>query len=185
MKMIRLGLFFIILCGLVYPLVTTGAAQLIFPRQANGSLIYDHDNKVIGSELIGQSFISNQYFHGRVSSIDNDGAGSGSNNYGPSNKEMLKRVEDSIEKLKKENPALKTKEIPLDLITNSGSGLDPEISIDAAMLQIPRISKATGISERKLKQLINQQKEGRSLGIFGEPRVNVLKLNLNLKDLEG
>ncbi|MDV2887629.1 potassium-transporting ATPase subunit C, partial [Alkalihalophilus pseudofirmus] len=109
-----------------------------------------------GSELIGQSFTSPKYFHGRISSIDNDAAASGSNNYAPSNKEMLKRVDDSIDALKRENPKLNVNKIPLDLITNSGSGLDPDISIQAAEFQIPRIVKETGISEQKLRQLIKK-----------------------------
>lgn len=183
MKIIRLCILFILVCGIIYPLVTTGIAQLIFPKQADGSLIYKN-HTVIGSELIGQTFTSPKYFQGRVSSINNDASASGSNNYGPSNKEMLERVQKSIITLKRENPGLDVNDIPLDLITNSGSGLDPNISIKAAEFQIPRIAKATGISKAKLKQLITDYKEGRSLGIFGEPRINVLKLNLALTKLE-
>ncbi|MEB6549597.1 potassium-transporting ATPase subunit KdpC [Heyndrickxia sporothermodurans] len=182
MKMVRLCLLFILLCGLIYPLVTTAAAQLIFPKQAKGSLVYDEDN-IIGSELIAQQFTTKQYFHGRISSIQNDGAASGSTNYAPSNKDLLKRVKESIDTLKRENPGIKTSDIPLDLITNSGSGLDPEISIKAAEFQISRVSKESGISEEKLHLLINQYKEKRSLGLFGEPRINVLTLNLALMDL--
>lgn len=183
MKTIRFCLLIVFICGIIYPLATTGIAQLIFPKQANGSLILNKDHKVVGSELIGQSFTSLKYFHGRISSIDNDAAASGSNNYAPSNKEMLKRVDDSIDALKRENPKLNVNKIPLDLITNSGSGLDPDISIQAAEFQIPRIVKETGISEQKLRQLIKNNTADRSLGIFGEQRVNVLQLNLDVEEI--
>lgn len=171
----------IVLCGIAYPLAMTGIAEVIFPEQANGSLIKDENGKIIGSELIGQTFSDSKYFHGRVSSINNDAASSGSNNYGPTNKEMIERTEASIEQLKKENPKLNTKDIPVDLITNSGSGLDPNISVKAAKFQVDRVSKATGIDGATLQSLIEEATDNRSLGVFGEPRVNVLKLNLSLQ----
>lgn len=171
----------IVLCGIVYPLAMTGIAQTVFPDQANGSLIKDKNGKVIGSEVIGQTFTESKYFHGRVSSINNDAASSGSNNYGPSNKEMIERTKKSIEQLKKENPDLNTMDIPVDLITNSGSGLDPNISVKAAKFQVDRVSKETGIDKSTLHSLIDDATDQRSLGVFGEPRVNVLELNLSLQ----
>ncbi|MFC4619956.1 potassium-transporting ATPase subunit KdpC [Camelliibacillus cellulosilyticus] len=183
MKLIRLSLLFTVLCGIIYPLTMTGIAKLVFPHQADGSLIKNKNGTVIGSSLIGQNFQSPKYFHGRISSIYNNAAASGSNNYAPSNKEMLERVKKSIAELKKENPDLKTQDIPLDLITHSGSGLDPDISVAAAELQIPRVAKATGISEDQLKKLVKDHVTGRSLGLFGEPRINVLRLNIALDHL--
>ncbi|MGC4379249.1 potassium-transporting ATPase subunit KdpC [Fictibacillus sp. Mic-4] len=182
-KIIRLALLMIVVCGIAYPLAMTGLAQMIFHDQANGSLIKEKDGKVVGSELIGQNFKSPQYFHGRVSSIHYDAAASGSNNYGPTNKEMLKRTNESINLLKKENPGVDTKDIPVDLITNSGSGLDPDISVKAAKFQVDRVSKATGVSRAQLNSLIDDTTKGRSLGLFGEPRVNVLELNIKLQKL--
>lgn len=180
---LRTSLVFIVLCGVLYPLVTTGVAQLLMPKQADGSLITDENGKVVGSELIGQNFTDPQFFHGRVSSIEYNGAGSGSNNYAPSNPDMIDRTKASIEAWKENNPDVPISELPMDLITNSGSGLDPHISPQAADIQIPRISKLTEIPEAELKQLVEKHTEGRDLGVFGEPRVNVLKLNLALREL--
>ena len=180
---VRTSLVFIVLCGVLYPLVTTGAAQLLMPKQAGGSLVKDQGGKVVGSELIGQNFTEPQYFHGRVSSIEYNGAGSGSNNYAPSNPDLIERTKASIEAWKENNPDVPVSEVPMDLVTNSGSGLDPHISPQAADIQIPRISKLTEITEAELKQLVEEHTEGRDLGVFGEPRVNVLKLNLALAEL--
>ncbi|KKO53939.1 potassium-transporting ATPase subunit KdpC [Paenibacillus sp. DMB20] len=180
---LRASLVFIVLCGMVYPLVTTGAAQLLMPDQANGSLLKDGSGKVVGSELIGQNFKDPKFFQGRVSSIDNNGAGSGSNNYAPSNPDLIERTKTSIEAWKQNNPDVPVSEVPIDLVTNSGSGLDPHISPKSAEVQIPRISKLTGISENDLQKLVDEHVEGRDLGVFGEPRVNVLKLNLALSEL--
>ncbi|CAM3562392.1 MULTISPECIES: potassium-transporting ATPase subunit KdpC [Paenibacillus] len=180
---LRASLVFIVLCGVLYPLVTTGAAQLLMPKQAGGSLITDESGKVVGSELIGQNFTDPQFFHGRVSSIEYNAAGSGSNNYAPSNPEMIDRTKASIEAWKENNPDVPVSELPMDLVTNSGSGLDPHISPQAADIQIPRISKLTEIPEAELQQLVKKHTEGRDLGVFGEPRVNVLKLNLALREL--
>jgi K+-transporting ATPase ATPase C chain len=181
---LRVSLVFLVLCGIIYPLVSTGLAQLLMPGKANGSLIENSEGEVIGSELIGQSFTDPKYFHGRVSSIEYKAEASGSNNYAPSNPDMLERTKESIEAWKKNNPDVPVSELPIDLITNSGSGLDPHITPQSAMVQIPRISKLTGLSTAALEQLVLEQTEGRSLGVFGEPRVNVLKLNLALVDLE-
>lgn len=180
---LRTSLVFIVLCGILYPLVTTGAAQLLMPKQAGGSLVTDRGGKVVGSELIGQDFAEPQYFHGRVSSIEYNGAGSGSNNYAPSNPDLIERTKASIEAWTENNPDVPVSEVTIDLVTNSGSGLDPHLSPQAAYIQIPRISKQTGIPEAELDQLVKEHTEGRDLGVFGEPRVNVLKLNLGLQEL--
>lgn len=180
---LRTSLVFIVLCGVLYPLVTTGAAQLLMPKQAGGSLVTDGGGNVVGSELIGQNFTDPQYFHGRVSSIEYNGAGSGSNNYAPSNPGLIERTKASIEAWMENNPDVPVSEVPMDLVTNSGSGLDPHISPQAADIQIPRISKLTDVSEAELKLLVQEHTEGRDLGVFGERRVNVLKLNLGLQEL--
>lgn len=180
---LRASLVFIVLCGILYPLVTTGAAQLLMPDQANGSQIKDSEGKVVGSALIGQNFTDPKYFQGRVSSIEYNGAGSGSNNYAPSNPDLMERTKASIEAWKQNNPDVPISELPIDLITNSGSGLDPHITPKSADVQIPRISKLTEIPEEELGKLVDQHTDSRDLGIFGEPRVNVLKLNLALSEL--
>ncbi|GLI10804.1 potassium-transporting ATPase KdpC subunit [Paenibacillus tyrfis] len=180
---VRASLVFIVVCGLIYPLVSTGIAQAIFPAQANGSLVHNRSGAVVGSELIGQQFSDPKYFQGRVSSIDYKADASGSNNYAPSNPELVKRTQESIEAWKTANPGVPVSEVPIDLLTNSASGLDPHISPKAAQAQVPRISKLTGISEADLGQLVERQTEGRDLGVFGEPRVNVLKLNLALTEM--
>lgn len=180
---LRASLVFIVLCGILYPLVTTGAAQLLMPEQANGSLVKDSEGKVVGSELIGQNFTDPKYFQGRVSSIEYNGAGSGSNNYAPSNPDLMERTKASIEDWKLNNPDVPVCELPIDLITNSGSGLDPHITPQSAKVQIPRISKLTGVSEGELIKLVKEHTESRDLGVFGEPRINVLKLNLALREL--
>ncbi|WP_407944817.1 potassium-transporting ATPase subunit KdpC [Paenibacillus albiflavus] len=177
---IRLCVLLILLCGILYPLVSTGIAQLLMPDRANGSLVKNSSGIVIGSELIGQSFKDQKYFHGRVSSIDYNAAASGSNNYGPSNPALIDRIKQSIEDWKSNNPAVPIDQVPVDLLTNSASGLDPDISPASAFVQVPRISALTGISEEQLKQLVKEHTTGRSLGLFGEERVHVLQLNLAL-----
>lgn len=178
---LRLSLVFMIICGLLYNFVVTGIAQVLMPRQAQGSLLYDAQHRLIGSELIGQSFPDPKLFQSRVSSIDYNAEKSGSNNYAPSNPDMLTRTKESIEMWKKNNPDVPVSELPVDLITNSGSGLDPHISPAAAKAQIPRISRLTGISVQKLNELVAEYTSGRELGFLGEPVVNVLKLNLALR----
>ncbi|SIQ02787.1 K+-transporting ATPase ATPase C chain [Bacillus cereus] len=180
---IRITFTFLVLCGLVYPLIVTGIAQAVMKDNADGSLIYNDKNEVIGSTLIGQNFTDPRYFHGRVSSIEYKAEASGSNNYAPSNPDLEKRVEKSIEEWKKQNPTVPVTEVPIDLVTNSGSGLDPDISPKAASVQVERISKLTKIPKETLDQLIKDQTEGAALGLFGENRVNVLKLNLELQKL--
>lgn len=180
---VRVSLVFMLLCGLIYNLAVTTIAQAIMPYQANGSLIRHSTGGIIGSELIGQSFSESYFFQGRVSSIRYDASGSGTPNYAPSNPELLKRVQESIASWKINNPSISVSEVPIDLITNSGSGLDPHISPEAAVAQIARISSATGLDQEKLKILVREHTESRALGFLGEPTVNVLKLNIALQSM--
>ncbi|MCR8632556.1 potassium-transporting ATPase subunit KdpC [Paenibacillus radicis (ex Xue et al. 2023)] len=180
---IRASLVFIVLCGIVYPLVCTGIAQVLMPGKANGSMIYNSKGEIVGSELIGQKVTDPKFFEGRVSSIDYKAEASGTNNYAPSNPDMLKRTQESIESWKANNPDVPISKLPIGLITNSGSGLDPHISPESAKAQVPRISKLTGLPTAQLNTLVDANTEGRDLGLFGEPRVNVLKLNLALQGL--
>ena len=181
---------FTVLCGLAYPLAMTGIAQAVFPYQANGSLI-EKDGKVIGSALIGQNFTQDKYFHGRLSATtDTDpndptktvsspynAAASVATNLGPTSKALVDRVTGDAAKLAAENPKAP---VPVDLVTTSASGLDPDVTPAGAYFQVPRVAKARGVSEDSLRALIAQHTTGRFLGIFGEPRVNVLQLNLAL-----
>jgi K+-transporting ATPase ATPase C chain len=182
-----------LITGLVYPLAMTGLAQVIFPYQANGSMI-ERDGKVVGSALIGQVFESDKYFHGRPSATTApdpkdptktvpapyNAANSGGSNLGPSNKALIDRVKDDMTKLQKENPGAP---VPADLVTTSASGLDPDISPEAALFQVPRVAKARNIPEESVRKLVEDNIEGRSLDFLGEARVNVLKLNLALDHL--
>lgn len=178
---LRIKLFMTILLGVLYPLAITGISQTLFPHQANGSLITS-GGKVIGSELIGQNFAKPEYFQPRPSAAGNDGydptASSGSN-YGPTNQKLVDRVKASIDKFRKENPDY-TGPLPADLVTASASGLDPHISPDSAAVQAARVAKARGVSVADVNQVVARMTEGPSLGLLGEPRVNVLKLNLAL-----
>ncbi len=182
-----------LITGLAYPLAMTGLAQVLFPYQANGSLIVK-DGKVIGSTLIGQLFTEDKYFHGRPSATTkpdpNDSsktveepynaANSGGSNLGPTNKALIDRVKGDVDKLKAENP---NAPVPIDLVTTTAGGLDPHISPAAALFQVPRVAKTRNIPEDRLRQLVDQHVEGRLLGLLGEPRVNVLALNLALDQL--
>jgi len=178
---LRINIFMTILFGIAYPLVVTGISQVAFPRQANGSLIVS-DGKVIGSELIGQNFTRAEYFQPRPSAAGNDGydaTSSSASNLGPTNQKLIDRVKASVEKFRKENPDY-TGPIPADLVTASASGLDPHLSPDSAKAQAARVAKARGMSPDQVAQLIAEFTEPPSLGLLGEPRVNVLKLNLAL-----
>jgi K+-transporting ATPase ATPase C chain len=182
-----------LLTGLVYPLVMTGIAQVIFPSQANGSMI-EQNGKVIGSKLIGQNFTSDKYFHGRPSATTApdpkdptktvpapyNASNSGGSNLAPSNKALIDRVKGDLAKLQKENPGTP---VPIDLVTTSASGLDPNISPDAALFQVPRIAKARNLPEDRLRQLVEDNTDDRLLDLLGEPRVNVLTLNVALDRL--
>jgi K+-transporting ATPase ATPase C chain len=170
-----------ILFGLAYPLVFTGLAQVLFPHQANGSLV-TVNGKVAGSELIGQSFTKPEYFHGRPSAAGNNGydaANSGGSNLGPTNQKLVDRVKADVQKFRAEDPDY-TGPIPADLLTSSGSGLDPHISPASAEAQVARVAKARGVTPDRIAELVAKHTDGRQWGIFGEPRVNVLLLNIDL-----
>lgn len=180
--------------GLAYPLAMTGLAGLIFPDQAQGSLIVDRDGKTVGSALIGQNFTEARYFHGRPSATTEpdpkDPAktvptpyaadSSGASNLGPTNKALIDRVQGDMDRLKAENP---DGPVPADLVTTSASGLDPDISPEAAMFQVPRVAKARNLPADRVRDLVEQHVDGRALGVFGEPRVNVLALDMALDTL--
>ena len=194
LREIRPAIVFIVvltlITGLGYPLAMTGIAGLLFPDQAAGSLI-ERDGKVVGSALIGQAFTGDGYFHGRPSATTApdpadstktvpapyNAANSGGSNLGPTNKALIERVQGDVDKLKQENASAP---VPIDLVTTSGSGLDPHISPEAAFFQVPRVAKARKMPEERVRGLVSEHVEGRTLGLLGEPEVNVLALNLAL-----
>ena len=171
-----------VLLGLGYPLFVTGIAAVIFPHKAAGSLITLQNGTVIGSELIAQSFTSDKYFHPRPSAAGNgyDATASGGSNLAQSNKALVTRIQGDIDKLAAQNPG---KPVPIDMVTTSASGLDPDITPEAAYFQAPRVAKARGLSEDRVRQLVELHITGRQLGVLGEARVNVLLLNLDLDKL--
>lgn len=199
-KAVVVSIVLMLLCGVIYPLALTGISQLVLNKKANGSMIVVN-GKEVGSELIGQSFTDSKFFKGRVSANNYNtytkedtkpnkdgitayrGVSSGSQNLAPSNKALQERVQKDIEDFLKSHPEVKKEDIPTDLLTSSGSGLDPDISPEAAKIQIPAVSKASGISEYELKKIVDKYTEGRSLGLFGETRVNVLKVNIEIASI--
>lgn len=199
-KAIRLSIVLIVICGLIYPLFITGIGQVFFNNKANGSII-KYKGKEVGSALLGQDFTDKRFFRGRVSAVNYNtytkedlkpgkdgkaaytGVSSGSQNLAPSNKDLAKRVKNDIADFLKTHPGVKKEDIPTDLLTSSASGLDPDISPKAAEIQIPAVSKATGISESKLGQIVKEYTSNKTLGFLGESRVNVLKVNLEVASI--
>jgi K+-transporting ATPase ATPase C chain len=191
---LALLVLFTLLTGVIYPFVTTGVASVLFPYQARGSLI-ERDGKVIGSALIGQNFTEARYFQGRPSATvaadpadpsktiatPYNAANTGGSNLGPTSKALIERMTSDVEALKPQNPGVR---VPIDLVTTSASGLDPDISPDGALFQVPRVAKARGLPEARIRELVERQIEGRTFGILGEPRVNVLAHNLALDALK-
>ncbi|WP_291570967.1 K(+)-transporting ATPase subunit C [Clostridium sp. UBA4548] len=196
-KAFLLSIILFIICGIGYPLVMTGLSQVVFPKQANGSIAKINGNPV-GSEVLGQNFSDEKFFKGRPSAVNYNtytaedtkpdkngktayaGVASGSENLAPSNPALAERVQKDIDEFLKANPNIKKEDIPTDLLTASGSGLDPHISIKAAQIQVPAIAKASGISEAELNVIIDKSTEDRQVRIFGEPRVNVVKANMEV-----
>lgn len=179
-------LFFAVICCCIYPLVVYGLGQAMFPRQANGSLLVDKKGTVWGSELLGQNFSSDKYFHPRPSAAGNNGydpTASGGSNLGPTSGQLYTNIMQNIAAYRSDNGLATNAIVPADAVTASGSGLDPHISVANAELQIPRVAKARGMSEDAVRKLVEQNTAGRDLGVFGEPRVNVMTLNFALDGL--
>jgi K+-transporting ATPase ATPase C chain len=182
---LRLSIVLLVICGGIYPALVTLIGGVAFPYQANGSIINDKSGNPVGSELIAQAFDKDGYFHPRPSAAGTDGydaTSSGGSNLGPTNQKLIDRVTSDAQTLKQDNPSLTV--LPADLLTTSGSGLDPDISPAAALAQAPRVAQARGLPPQQVVDLINNHVTGRDLGIFGEPRINVLKLNLALDDVK-
>ena len=179
---VRFTLVTTLVFGMIYPIGVTGLSKLLFPKQAAGSLI-EKNGRVVGSKLIGQFFTSDKYFHSRPSAAGNgyDASASSASNLAPTNQALVDRVKSDVAKLQQENPGVA---IPADLVTASGSGLDPEISPASAEFQIPRVAKARALSADSVRALVARHTQPRTWGIFGEPRVNVLELNLDLDSLK-
>ncbi len=189
---LRITAVMLLICGLAYPLLLTGISQLLFPHQANGSLV-TIDGQAVGSELIGQDFTDPRFMKNRPSAVNYNtytieekesgnytGVGSGSKNYAPTNPELVKRVEADIEEFLNANPSVKKEDIPTDLLTASGSGLDPHISLSSAAVQVPALAKATGLTEETLEAIVKRNTQGKMIGLFGEETVNVLNVNLEI-----
>jgi len=182
---IKMTIALTLLTGIVYPIAMVGLAHLLFPRQADGSLIV-RDGQVVGSALIGQNFSSPRYFHPRPSAAGDkgyDAANSGASNLGPTNKTLIETVRSRVSTLREHEPGINHGAIPVDMVTASGSGLDPEITPAAAEIQVPRVAKVRGLSEAAVHSLVSTYTRGRTLGVLGEPGVDVLELNLALDNL--
>jgi potassium-transporting ATPase KdpC subunit len=172
-----------VLLGIVYPLIMTGIAQVVFPSQANGSLVKDSSGNVVGSALLAQAFTQPQYFHPRPSAAGSNGydaTASGGSNLGPTNQKLIDNVQSNADAYRQENGLAADAQVPVDAVTASASGLDPDISPANALLQVHRVATARGVSDDQVRAMVNQYTEGRTLFVLGEPRVNVLKLNLAL-----
>jgi K+-transporting ATPase ATPase C chain len=179
---VRLFVLMAILAGFIYPAIVLGISQLTMAYQANGSLVHYH-GRVVGAKMIGQSFTSPKFFHGRPSAADYNAAASTASNLGPSNPALVKEVKASLALVLKQNPGLRASQVPMDLVTSSDSGLDPNISPQAAYLQVPRVARANGLPVSVVRALVTRNIHGRFLGLYGEPRLNVLELNLALVSL--
>jgi K+-transporting ATPase ATPase C chain len=178
-RALKLTVVFTVILGIIYPAAMTGISKVLFNKSANGSLVY-MNGTLIGSELIGQKFTEDKWFQGRPSAVDYDASKSGGTNIAMSNPKFASFVEDNISSFLKANPTVKRQDIPADIITASASGLDPEISVASARLQAERIAKANNMTVEKVNSIIEENKESKFLGIFGQERINVLKLNLAL-----
>jgi K+-transporting ATPase ATPase C chain len=176
----------VLVTGVAYPLAVTGVAQVLFKEKADGSMIYKN-GQIVGAKLIGQNFSLPQYFHPSPSAAGKEGydaAASSGSNLGPTNAKLIEGIKNNIKKVQAENPGVKAAEIPVDLVTASGSGLDPHISPAAALLQVPRVAESRHLSEETVKKLVDENTEERQLGVLGEPRVNVLLLNFALDEID-
>ncbi len=181
---LRLAVVFTVIAGLIYPLVITGLGQLLFPAQANGSLIVQN-GQVVGSALIGQAFTSPRFFQGRPSATGYAANASSASNLGPTNPTLISDVAAALQGVLAANPGLSVARVPVDLVESSDSGVDPDISIQAALVQVPRVAAQNGLSQAIVLALVKSQERGRFLGLFGAPHVNVLELNLKLEALVG
>jgi K+-transporting ATPase ATPase C chain len=186
MNAARIFVVLTVICGLLYPLLMTGLAQAVFPFQANGSII-TRNSEPVGSKLIGQNFASADYFHGRPSSAGEkgyDATSSGGSNLGPTSKKLMDTISDNLKQVREDNGLNESAQIPSDMVLASGSGLDPDITPAAAYLQVERVAKERKLETGEVQSLVEKQIKGRQWGIFGEPRVNVLELNLALDALQ-
>lgn len=179
---IRMLFLMAILAGVIYPAVVLGISQLAMPYQANGSVVYYH-GRAVGARMIGQSFTAARFFHGRPSAAAYDASNSTASNYGPTNPELIKEIRANLTLVLKQNPGVRPGQVPMDLVTSSESGLDPDISPQGAYLQAPRVARVNHVPLGEVRALIAQHIRGRFLGLFGEPRVNVLELNIALLNL--
>lgn len=178
-RAIKITLVFILVLGIIFPVLMTGISRIAFPSKSQGSIVYN-DGKAVGSKLIGQDFKGTRWFQGRPSESNYEGTKSGASNLSITNPQWKKKIENNIDDFIKNNPGIKREDIPEDIVTSSASGLDPEISLEAADLQVDRVAQANNISENEVKKLVQDNCSGKFLGIFGEKRVNVLNLNLSI-----